>query len=247
MENVYTTVGDEWSPSNKRKMLAWSAHLFTASGAVWGLLAILAIASDQWTWAFVWMASALFVDAFDGLLARRVQVKEVLPNFDGALLDNMIDFLNYVFVPAFFLYEADFMPRPLAMGGAVLILLASSYQFCQNDAKTDDHFFTGFPSYWNVMIFYMSLLSMSNWMNFAAIVFMTIMVFVPIRYIYPSRTTALQKLTMALAIVWGIINIIILTQYPEPTPWLIWASLGYVVYYYGLSLYLMWQHNRMTG
>jgi len=166
---------------------------------------------------------------------------------NGALLDNMIDFLNYVFVPAFFLYEADFMPRNWAMGGAILILLASSYQFCQNDAKTDDHFFKGFPSYWNVMIFYMSILSMSNWMNFAAILFMTIMVFVPIRYIYPSRTTSLQKLTMALAIVWGIINIIILTQYPEPTPWLIWASLGYVVYYYGLSFYLMWQHNRMVG
>jgi len=97
------------------------------------------------------------------------------------------------------------------------------------------------------MIFYMSILSMSNWMNFAAIVFMIVMVFVPIRYIYPSRTTSLQKLTMALAVVWGIINIIILTQYPEPTPWLIWASLGYVVYYYGLSLYLMWQHNQGEG
>src|SRR4030095_5290852 len=111
MENFYPNTPEEWteqewSPSRIRKVAAWATHLFTASGAIWGLLAILAITNEQWVLAFAWMGVSVFVDSFDGVLARRVRVKSVLPNFDGALLDNMIDFLNYVFVPAYFLYES---------------------------------------------------------------------------------------------------------------------------------------------
>ena len=238
MENIYQdATPEDWSPSKLSKFLAWSTHLFTASGAIWGLLSILAISSHQWLLAFTWMAASVFVDSFDGLLARRVRVKAVLPEFDGALLDNMIDFLNYVFVPAFFLYEADILPPQYALVGAVLILLASSYQFCQDDAKTEDHYFKGFPSYWNIMVYYMFILSLDGWINLSITVLLTALVFVPIKYVYPSRTKLHQKLTMALAALWGIINIIILTQYPVFDRWLVWASLLFAVYYCGLSLY----------
>ena len=227
----------EWSPSKKRMFMAWTTHFFTATGAVWGLLAIVAITNQQWILAFAWMATAFFVDSFDGLLARKVRVKEVLPNFDGALLDNMLDFLNYVVVPAFFLYMAELFPPQMTLVGAGLILLASSYQFCQDDAKTDDHYFKGFPSYWNILVFYLFILNMSGWVNLAVVALLSVLVFVPIKFIYPSRMTSLQKLTMGLSLIWGAANIAILFQYPAHNPWLIWISLLFVIYYNGLSLY----------
>ncbi len=238
MENIYQdSAPEDWSPSKLRKFMAWFTHLFTASGAVWGFLSILAISNHQWSLAFTWMAASVFVDAFDGLLARRVRVKSVLPGFDGALLDNMIDFLNYVFVPAFFLYEADILPPGYGLVGAALILLASSYQFCQDDAKTEDHYFKGFPSYWNIMVYYMFLLSLNQWFYLTITLLLSALVFVPIKYVYPTRTKMHQKLTMALACVWGVINIIILISYPLHYRWLIWASLLFAVYYCGLSFY----------
>lgn len=238
MENVYLEPGqDEWSPSFVSKALAWSAHLLTATGAVWGLFSILAISNHEWLLAFVWMAVAVLVDSFDGLWARRVRVKSVLPKFDGALLDNMIDFLNYVVVPAYFLYESGMLPTQYALPGAALILLASAYQFCQSDAKTEDHYFKGFPSYWNIMVYYMFILSWSGWVNLAVTVLLSALVFVPIKYVYPTRTAAYQRLTMTLACIWGIVNIVILARYPIYDRWLIWASLLFVVYYCWLSLY----------
>ena len=122
-ENLYSGVEEYDSrPSRRDKALAWVAHLFTATGAIWGLLAILAITDSRWIEAFIWMGLAVFVDAFDGIAARRVRVKEVLPGFDGALLDNILDYLNYVFVPAYFLVKTAFLPEALKVAGASLIL-----------------------------------------------------------------------------------------------------------------------------
>jgi phosphatidylcholine synthase len=254
MTNVYQeTTSDhwpqdeDWSPSRIRKAAAWATHLFTASGAIWGLLAMLAITNGQWILAFAWMGVSVFVDSFDGLLARRVRVKSVLPNFDGALLDNMIDFLNYVFVPAYFLYQSDILPHGYGLVAAILILLASSYQFCQDDAKTEDHFFKGFPSYWNIMVYYMFLLSLNGWVNLSIVLLLTALVFVPIKYVYPSRTAMWQKLTVTLASLWGVINIVVLLQYPLHDRRLIWASLLFALYYTGLSLFAMVKDRPSFG
>jgi phosphatidylcholine synthase len=200
------------------------------------LLTLLAITNGAWTLAFAWMSVAILVDSIDGLLARRVRVKEVLPEFDGALLDNMLDFLNYVFVPAFFLSQGGLLPEPVSLVGAMLILLASSYQFCQNDAKTEDHYFKGFPSYWNIMVFYLFVLGLNGWINFTIVVLLSLLVFVPIKYLYPSRTSFHQKLTLALSGLWAIANVIILLTYPSHAPWLVWFSLLFAVYYTGMSL-----------
>src|SRR5450759_5311510 len=134
---------------------AWVVHLYTATGAALGLFALAASSRGDYRLAFVWMAIAVFIDVTDGTLARRVRVKEVLPYFDGSKLDDIVDYLNYVVVPMFLAYQAALMPS--GIGGLALAtvpLLASGYGFCQTDAKTADHFFTGFPSYWNVMVFY---------------------------------------------------------------------------------------------
>lgn len=235
---------DDWSPSRKRVMMAWLTHLVTASSAVWGMLAILAITNGAWLQAFWWMAVAVAIDSFDGTLARRVQVKHVLPKIDGALLDNIVDYLNYVFVPAYFLYFADLLPGGFKSIGAALMLLSSAYQFSQTDAKTDDHYFKGFPSYWNVLVFYMFMLQMNPWVNFFLIALFAVLVFVPIKYIYPSRTTVQPKLMLLFSLIWGIANLSILFQFPHYQRWWMWVSLAFVVYYHAVSLWVMWTDYR---
>lgn len=219
--------------------------MFTATGVLWGFLAIMAIFNEDWIAFFVWMAVSVFVDAFDGLLARRARVKEVVPGFDGALLDNMVDFLNYVVVPAIFIYSYDLMPEKLALLGVSLIMLSSSYQFCQSDAKTDDHYFKGFPSYWNILAFYLFVLNLSAMTNFIIIVTLVVLVFIPIKYVYPTRTVHLQRLTMPLSVLWGIVCVAILVQYPTPSPILIQLSLLFVVYYVSVSLFAMFSSRRL--
>ncbi|MEZ4656530.1 MAG: CDP-alcohol phosphatidyltransferase family protein [Caldilineaceae bacterium] len=228
---------EQWSPSKRNKLFAWGTHFFTASGAIWGFLAILAITNHDWLAAFAWMAAATFVDSFDGLLARRARVKEVAPQFDGALLDNMIDFLNYVIIPAFFIYEADFLPPRFALFGVFCVMIASAYQFCQSDAKTEDHYFKGFPSYWNILAFYLLFLGLSPWANLFITVGLAILVFVPIKYVYPSRTEQFQKVTMIMSLLWGAVCITMLIQYPNEDKRLVWVSLIFAVYYIAISLY----------
>jgi len=220
-------------------VVAWGVHLFTATGALWGLLAIMATVQHQWQAAFFWLALAALVDSLDGTLARRFKVKGLLPDFDGALLDNIIDYQTYVIVPAIFLYEANLLPASVTIAGIAMVVLASAFQFCQSDAKTDDNTFKGFPSYWNVVVFYMFVFDANLWVNFWVIATLTVLVFVPIKYLYPSRMVRYQRLTLGLTTVWGILCLIVWLQYPAFDPWLLWASLLYVVYYVGLSLYMM--------
>lgn len=243
-EILYGDEPEGWSPSKKQVVSAWLTHLVTASSAVWGLLAILAITNGAWVEAFWWMAVAVLIDSFDGALARKVDVKKVLPQIDGALLDNIVDYLNYVFVPAYFLYSADLLPPNFAVVGAALILLASAYQFSQSEAKTEDNFFKGFPSYWNVLALYLFLLEFNPWVNLAWVLLFCVLVFVPIKYIYPSRTTVQRKLMMGWGLLWGISCLVMLAQYPDYSPWLMAFSLAYVIYYHAVSLWVQFRHRE---
>jgi phosphatidylcholine synthase len=221
-----------------RNILAWGVHLFTATGAVWGFLALIAIFNHEWRQAIFWMILAIFVDGFDGMLARWADVKTYAGGLDGALLDNILDYLNYVVVPALFLVEAeDILPPAFRLAGAVAILLTSAYQFTQTDAKTDDHYFKGFPSYWNVMVMYMLIMRLNPWVNLAFLAAFNILVFVPIKYIYPSRSTFAQRTTQILSYLYGIIGIWGVMQYPNVPQWVVWISFIYVGYYAVLSLW----------
>lgn len=223
-----------------RKSLAWSVHLFTATGAVWGFLAIRAIFAHEWKIAILWMGLALFVDGFDGILARWLDVKTYASGIDGALLDNILDYFNYVVVPALLLIEAELLPSSFAMTGAIAILLTSAYQFTQVDAKTDatsEYFFKGFPDYWNVMVIYMLVLGLNPWLNMGLLVLFNILIFIPIKYIYPTRTKRLKKLTLALTYFFGTIGLMGLILYPNEPKWIWWATLMYAVYYIALSLW----------
>lgn len=220
--------------------LAWSVHFFTATGAIWGFLSLLAIFKEDWRAAIIWMIIAMFVDGFDGMLARWFRVKEYAKGVDGGLMDNIIDYLNYVVVAALILIKApNLMPAGFEMVGAFSILLTSAYQFSQVDAKTDEQsfFFKGFPSVWNFLVIYMMLLGLNPWLNFMLLVFCNILVFVPVKYIYPSRNTRLRRLTLGLTYVYGVIGVWGLMQYPSVPQWIVWISLVYVVYYVLLSFF----------
>jgi phosphatidylcholine synthase len=234
---VDAAVVEDWSPTSVQKAFAWATHTFTATGAVWGFLAILAVNEAQWRLAFFWICVAVLVDAVDGFIARAAHVKSVLPAIDGALLDNIIDYLNYVFVPAYLLFQTGRLPAQISLLVVFAILLSSAYQFTQADAKTDDHFFKGFPSYWNIIAFYLMVLPTNPWVNAAILLALVVLVFVPIKYIYPSRTSIFPRLTIGLGVLWGIANLLILWQYPNQAVWMVWLSLLYAVYYTGLSLY----------
>lgn len=220
------------------RIFAWLVHLYTALGAVTGLVTILAIDEANFRLAFFLMAIAVIIDATDGVLARTARVKEVLPWFDGALLDNIVDYLNYVIVPSLFALRANLLPVQDALWLAALPVLSSAYGFCQRNAKTADHFFLGFPSYWNIVFFYLYALKTALWINGFLILFLSILVFVPLRFIYPSRAPRFRDSTNLLGALWGGAVLYLIYRLPDPPRWLLLASLLFPAYYTVLSLWL---------
>lgn len=222
-------------------LLPWTAHLYTALGAGCALFAAVAVIDGDFRTAFIWLAVQVFIDSTDGLLARAVHVKERLPWFDGALLDNIIDYITYVFVPALMLVRVDLVPQGWAPWIGAAMLLSSGYGFSRTDAKVEqggEHFFTGFPSYWNIVIFYMYVWRLSPVVNAAILVALVVLVFVPIRYVYPSRTGAFQSVTIILGFVWAAIAAWMVYRLPATDgPWLL-LSLMFPAYYVALSLWL---------
>jgi phosphatidylcholine synthase len=221
------------------RLAAWGVHLYTASGVVVALLALAATSRGAHGTAFAWLTVAFIIDCTDGTLARRARVKQVLPYFDGSKLDDIIDYLTYVFVPVVIACRAHLLPDTLAgITVAALPLLGSAYGFCRTDAKTADHFFTGFPSYWNVVVFYLYVLRAPIWFNVAVLVFFSAMVFVPIRYLYPSRMPTERSRAIVLGVVWFVLVLFVLRDFPTPPRWLVILSLFYPAYYVLISLRL---------
>lgn len=193
----------------------------------------------------LWLGlAALVIDGTDGMLARRLRVKETIPWFDGAMLDNIVDYLTYAFAPIVLLWTGGYLPAG-TWGAALgaLPLLASSYQFCRVDAKTEDHFFLGFPSYWNVVAFYIIVLGLSPIVTGVLLVVFSVLVFVPVKYVYPSRTKAFRSLNLLTTAIWLASYAVLLAQMPHPNVVVVAISLAYLVYYAGLSLYLTWRRR----
>lgn len=184
------------------------------------------------------MALAVLVDATDGTLARLAKVKELIPRFDGDRLEDIVDYLNYVLAPSFLLIQADLLPQNDALWVAALPLLASAYGFCQKEAKTADHFFLGFPSYWNIVGFYMYVMQTPRWMNAFLIMIFSALVFVPLRYLYPSRSPVLRTLTISLGTLWAILIVIMIYLLPQRSTLIVLASLLFPIYYMIISVWL---------
>jgi phosphatidylcholine synthase len=225
-----------WSVA--RRAAAWAVHAYTASGAVIAFLALAAAADHRFLEVFWWLALAFVIDCSDGALARAVEVKRVLPYYDGGRLDDIVDYLTYVVVPIMLLYQAGAFPPAIAPGVAAAPLLASAYGFCRNDAKTDDHYFRGFPSYWNVVAFYAYTLHVSPPATAAWVLVLSALVFVPIKFLYPSRASQFRTSSIALGVLWACVMLYALWTMPTPSPFLLWASLAYPAYYCAVSLWL---------
>jgi phosphatidylcholine synthase len=226
--------------------VAWFAHLYTASGAATALAAVLALEAGDLRATFLWLALAVVIDATDGVLARALHVKERLPWFDGATLDNVVDYLTYVFVPALVVVKAGLVPAPLALPIAGAMLIASGYGFSRADAKvaTTDHFFTGFPSYWNIVAVYLVDWRLPPVANAVILAVLVVLVFVPVRYVYPSRTLTWRTATITLGAIWGVCLSMVIWRMPDGAALWSWLALVFPVYYLVLSLTLSVAERR---
>lgn len=229
-----------------QRSIGWAIHAFTASGACVGLIALLAIYQHNLLQALWLMGAAILIDAVDGMFARMIKIKEVVPEVDGALLDNIVDFFTYTLVPCFFLLVTDLLPVHWRVFCVMIITFSSAYQFTQVDAKTTDHFFKGFPSYWNIAVFYLFFWQMSPLTNMIILLSLAILSFVPIKYIYPSRmdyltNNKLLRFSMVvITVLWGMATTGLLWLYPQSNHLLVAISLGYCLLYIGVSLYRTW-------
>ena len=219
-------------------VLAWFAHFYTATGVVLAFLAARAVIEYDYRTAFFWLSLQVAVDATDGILARAARVSTRLPWFNGAKLDDIVDYLTYVFVPALFVWRSQLVPDAWAIPTAAAMLLSSAYGFNRDDSKTPDHFFTGFPSYWNVVVFYLWVAGLPSIVNAAILAALAVLVFVPIRYVYPSRTPVWTLPTNLLGVVWAALMLVMLWQYPAVSPLVFAGSLVFPVYYGLLSGFL---------
>jgi phosphatidylcholine synthase len=198
------------------RWVAWIAHVYTGLGLVLasGMAVCIVRGTDEaFRVAFALMLVACLVDSTDGALARRLKVKQLLPNFDGAKLDDLIDFLTFTSLPLALVWRADLLP-PNMEWVLVLALVASAYGFCQVPAKTSDGYFVGFPSYWNIVAFYLYVLAIPPWIAAVLVVALAGLTFVPSYYIYPSRGATLSRTTNFLGGVWVVLLIGVLWGLP---------------------------------
>lgn len=215
---------------------AWFVHFYTASGLIAAFAAFRSILAGDARGVFLWLGAALVVDATDGPMARRWKVAEWLPMFSGRKLDDIVDYINYTFIPVLFAYHFQLVTGP-AVFVLPLVLLASVYGFCQQEAKTEDGYFTGFPNYWNLVVFYLYLLGAPSGLSAAVMGLFALLVFIPIKYL-TWKTTELQQLTLALSMIWGISLAGLLIWFQTLPQWAVGLTLLYPAYHLGASLTL---------
>jgi phosphatidylcholine synthase len=234
-------------PDARRRRRAWLVHSYTASGSVLAFLGAWGVVHGYDRLALAAMFVATLVDSTDGVLARAARVKEVLPDVDGARIDDIVDYLTFVFLPMMLLEAGGGLRAWTAFPVIAVVLLSSMYGFVAPDAKTEDHFFTGFPSYWNIVVLYLLLFKVSPGLNAVVLLALSAMVFVRIGWIYPSRTPAFRELTLALGGIWGVLIGLVVLLWPSPPRWIAIASLVFPVYYFVLSLVLHARRVRAAG
>lgn len=177
-------------------------HFLTATGAVFAMLAMLAAVDQNWSLMFLWLVVAFFVDGIDGPLARRYDTKTNAPIFDGVLLDLIIDYLTYVFVPAYALFKSGLLPGWTGWFAIIVITFASAMYFADNRMKTKDYSFQGFPGCWNMLILVMFALQPNFWVIVALVIVLSAAMFFPVRFVHPVRTHRWRTVTLPMAAAW---------------------------------------------
>jgi len=227
----------------KKVAAAWAVHTFTASGIVLGFLALLAILDGDKIAVFIWLGLALFVDGIDGTLARRARVHEMTPQFDGATLDNVIDYFNYVAVPAMMIYWFGFVPEGTEVYAAAAIMAVSLYTFANVGMKSHDYYFVGFPALWNLVVLYFHVLQTNPWANLAVIALCCVLTFVPWKYVHPFRVRDWRKVTIPVTVLWAATSFRLVLIHPEEfkareaSPAIFWLWVGASAYFAALSVW----------
>lgn len=217
-----------------RKLAAYSVHLLTASGAAVGLWSLILIYDGYYQESLWALAAAAVIDSVDGALARAAGTKQHAAKIDGALMDNIVDFLTWTVAPLLWIYATMQIPFWVLL----ICAIASAFGFSNTQAKTDNHFFLGFPSYWNIVVFYIFLLQLPTLFASAILLIFAVTTFLPVKFIYPSRTAHLRKLTLFLGLVFIIQIGCMLYLFDNSPPYLIYTSFLFPFYYFGFSFYL---------
>jgi phosphatidylcholine synthase len=200
---------------DKDKIAAWAVHGFTASGAVLGFLALISIFNNDQTSSFLWLGLALLVDGLDGTIARKVGVSDKAPNIDGSTLDNLIDYLNYVIIPSLMIYWFQMVPNGWEIVIPAGIFAVSLYTFANINMKTEDYYFSGFPALWNIVVLYFYILNTNHYINLIVIIFLSILTFIPIKFVHPLRVKKLRNITIFCTIIWSATTLKLVTTFPE--------------------------------
>ena len=188
---------------DKNKIFAWAVHSFTASGAVLGFLALISIFNNDQVGSFLWLGLALLVDGLDGTFARKIGVTNKAPNIDGSTLDNLIDYLNYVIIPSLMIYWFQMVPNNWEMIIPAGMFAVSLYTFANINMKTEDYYFSGFPALWNIVVLYFYILNTNQYINLFVIISLSILTFIPIKFVHPLRVKKLRNFNIFCTIIWS--------------------------------------------
>jgi phosphatidylcholine synthase len=219
---------------------AFSVHVFTAAGAALGFAALIAAIDRRWTVMFWCLAAALFIDGIDGSIARRLQVAERLPRWSGDTLDLVVDFVTYVFVPAYAIFASGLMPPWFALPAGVLIVVTGALYFADREMKTADHFFRGFPALWNAVAFYLFVLKPAPWLAAAAIVVLGVLTFMPFKFLHPFRVKRLRLVTLVTLAAWCVLGAVALLHDLAPNPWISSGLVAIALYFVAVGLTDRW-------
>jgi len=216
--------------------LVFAVHIFTAAGAALGLLALIGAVALNYTLMFAALGAALFVDGIDGSIARYLKVAERLPRWSGETLDLVVDYVNYVFVPAYAVAAGGLMPQAVAVLLAMLICVTGALYFADRRMKTADNYFRGFPAVWNAPVFYLFLLRPEPWISAAAIVALAVLTFVPVPFVHPFRVRPLRALNALLIAAWSVLAALALIDDMRPPWWVTGALCAIALYFLGAGL-----------
>jgi phosphatidylcholine synthase len=222
---------------------AFAVHVFTAAGGALGFAALLAAFERRWTVMFWCLGAALFIDGIDGTLARRYRVADVLPRWSGDVLDLVVDFVTYVFVPAYAIAASGLLPPSLGVPAGMVIVVTGALYFADRDMKTPDNYFRGFPALWNAVAFYLFVLKPAPWLAAAAILVLAVLTFVPFKFLHPFRVKRLRAVTLAALVLWGVLGAAALLYDLDPGPWIAYGLVIIGGYFVAVGLVDQWMTN----
>ncbi len=223
MPDDQSSVGD--------KARAFTVHIFTACGAALGFLALIMATGGHWAAMFFFLGVALIVDGLDGPLARAFKVAKLLPRWSGDTLDLVVDFVTYVFVPAYAIAASGFLPDALAIPAGLVVVISGALYFADREMKTHDNYFRGFPAVWNFAAFYLYLLAPPAWIAAAARAVLAGLSFAPVRFVHPLRVRQFRLLNITLMAAWAVLAVIALSTNLEPGPLVTWPLAAIAAYF----------------